>query len=76
MCALRFSHSLDSLTEDGPSLAGRPRRAAPDCFLKPVPLNGSCKQLALNFCDLLLDHAVKVQLTAARERQLFCCVRE
>ena len=26
--------------------------------------------------QLRLDHAVKVQLTAARERQVFCCVRE
>jgi len=71
MCALRFSHSLDNLTKDGPSSAGAATEAAPDCFRSRGRLNGSCKQLALNCCGLLLDHAVKIQLTAARERQVF-----
>jgi hypothetical protein len=44
--------------------------------LKPVPLNGSRKQVALNCCDLLLDHAVKIQLTAARKGQVFSRVDE
>jgi hypothetical protein len=30
----------------------------------------------LNCCNLLLDHAEEVQLTAARERQVFSCVRD
>ena len=67
-----------SRTKDRPNNSrteGRQRRAAPTVYLG-VALNDVRQQLVLNCCYLRLDHAVKVQLTAARERQVFCCVRE
>jgi len=36
-----------------------------------VALNDARQQLALNSCNLRFDHAVEVQLTAAREGQMF-----
>ena len=64
MCALRFLHLLDNLTKDA-KISGGGHGDRPQLFLKPVRLNGSRKQLALNCCDLLLDHAVEVQFITA-----------
>jgi hypothetical protein len=40
------------------------------------PLNDSRKQLALNCCNLRVNHAEEVQLTAARKGQVSRRIRE
>lgn len=57
------------------NLGGGDGGAAPQSYVV-VALNDVRQQLLLNYCNLRLKHAVRVQLTAARERQVFCCVRE
>jgi hypothetical protein len=67
---VKYQGSGPKSQKRGAATEGRPQPCP------SVALNDIRQQFVLNRCHLRLDHAEKVQLTAAREGQVFKCVRE
>ena len=75
---MNVESSDTSKAKDRPKNSRREAGAGgpPYSLTSAAALNDVRQQFVLNCCKLRLDHAVEVQLTAAREGQVFSCVRQ